>query len=317
LDSNYRERLLTMPEEDQLPLPLDSPLIGRIKNDRTMMVWNFFSLTKDRITNLPKYDDGKVKIEVKATDEGVATIWDKDILIYVASLLRDKMNRGEACGRRITFTAHDFFRVCRIHASGASYDRLEGALKRLKATTITTNIETGGEGTDGGFSWVTEYKINYRRTKDGEKALKSVTLELCEWLYRALERHNTILTYDPAYFDLLPLEKRLYEIARAHCGEQGQWKINIEKLCLRVGSHGDLRKFKHRLVQMSKRKNALPEYAIFVVDPKRYARDLKDPPAAGRVSVKQYMVWFVRSDRLSKMSFAEAPEFDDLGAVVN
>ena len=49
-----------------LPLLIDSPLIGKIKNDRTMMVWNFFSLTRERQDRLPIYDDGTIRIEVKA-----------------------------------------------------------------------------------------------------------------------------------------------------------------------------------------------------------------------------------------------------------
>jgi plasmid replication initiation protein len=84
--------------EQQLSLMLavDSPLIGKVKNDRSLMVWNFFALTKERVTELSPYRDGNVFIEVKGTRSGVATIWDKEILIYVASLMMDKVNRGEA-----------------------------------------------------------------------------------------------------------------------------------------------------------------------------------------------------------------------------
>ena len=57
-----------------LPLVIDSPLIGKIKNDRTMMVWNFFALTKERVTELPVYDDGRIRIEVTGTKFGVANI---------------------------------------------------------------------------------------------------------------------------------------------------------------------------------------------------------------------------------------------------
>src|SRR4051812_44346315 len=64
----------------QLQLALDSPLFGRVKNDRTLMIWNFFSLSRDRVTELPAYDNGHVRIEVAGTKHGVATIWDKEIL---------------------------------------------------------------------------------------------------------------------------------------------------------------------------------------------------------------------------------------------
>src|SRR5690349_21546425 len=56
--------------EQPMLLGLDSPLMGQAKNDRSVMVFSFFSLTRDRLTELPVYDDGKVRIEVTATKHG-------------------------------------------------------------------------------------------------------------------------------------------------------------------------------------------------------------------------------------------------------
>jgi plasmid replication initiation protein len=297
----------------QLPLQFDSPLVGKMKNDRTMMVWNFFALTKDKTTKLPVYDDGVVRIEVKSNEEGVATIWDKELLIYMASLMQDRMSRGEAVSRTFTFTANDFFRVCKIHPGGASYERIEPALRRLKGTTVYTNIETGGEGSDGGFSWVTDYNIHYRRDRtSGEKILKSLTVEICPWLFRALVRHSTILTYDPGYFDLSPLEKRLYEIARAHCGEQACFKIGLEKLRLRVGSDTELKKFKLALTKIAAKRKPLPEYGLSVVDPRRMRTlDHRQPTPTSRTPLKSYMVFFYRLDQITRATLDRAPELPD------
>jgi hypothetical protein len=63
---------------------LDSPLLGKIKNDRTIMVFSFFSLMREKVTELPVYDDGRIRIEVTGTKHGVANIWDKELLIYIA-----------------------------------------------------------------------------------------------------------------------------------------------------------------------------------------------------------------------------------------
>ena len=67
---------------DQLSLCLDSPMLGRVKNDRTMMVFNFFSLSRERVDALPVFEDPSlgVRIEVRAKGTGVATIWDKQVL---------------------------------------------------------------------------------------------------------------------------------------------------------------------------------------------------------------------------------------------
>jgi plasmid replication initiation protein len=296
-------------------LTMDSPLIGKVKNDRSLMVWNFFALTKERVTELPPYQDGNVFIEVKATKSGVATIWDKEILIYVASLMMDKLNRGEVPSQRFTFTLHDFCRVTGARPGGAVYDRLKDGFERLQGTQIKTNIETGGEGEDNWFSWVKQAKINYRRNADGIKEMRSATVEICDWLYRAVLKDNRMLTYHHDYFRLGPLERRLYEIGRAHCGaQQGAFKINIEKLRVRVGSNAPLKLFKSKLVNIAKDEKALPEYGISIVDPRRPfgLTDPKAPPLTGRTPLKSWMVLFYRTDKLAKATpFSHAAELPD------
>ncbi|HET9865732.1 MAG TPA: replication initiator protein A, partial [Nitrospira sp.] len=79
----------------QLNLSLDSPLMGKAKNERTLMVYSWFALTREKQTELPLYDDGKVHIEVTGTEKyGVANIWDAEMVIYIASIIQDKINKG-------------------------------------------------------------------------------------------------------------------------------------------------------------------------------------------------------------------------------
>jgi plasmid replication initiation protein len=241
---------------DQLTFDLDadrdndSPLIGTAKNEKTLMAFNFFSLTREHQTELPRYDDGKYTIEVEGTKHGVASIWDKEVLIYLESLLQDRINRGEAPSPIFQFTANDLFRITGSHPGGSAYERLEGALKRLKGTMVTTNLldddDEGGE--TGGFSWIDDYRIKWRKNKNGEKSMQAVSVILGRRLYKAILKRQQILTYDSRYFQLKPLEKRLYEIARAHVGKQPGFKMGLEKLRLRVGTQNDLRRFKAELV---------------------------------------------------------------------
>jgi plasmid replication initiation protein len=283
-----------------LDLSVDSPLIGKVKTDRRLMVWNFFSLTRDRVTELPVYDDGQVRIEVTGSKHGIATIWDKEILIYLASLVQDKINRGEQVSPTLTFTAHDVCRVIGVKVAGTAYDRIEQGLLRLQSTTVRTNIETGGEGADEAFSWILRYKIHYRRGRTGEKVMRAIEVELCPWVYRAILKDRWMLTYNHKYFELPPLEKRLYEIARAHVGKQAGFKMNLEKLRLRVGTTNDLRRFKAELLKISKRKQPLPDYGLSVIDP-RLARMLDAKAAAPlkRAPLKSLLVYFFSTDRLS------------------
>lgn len=296
----------TIEEAHQLSL-LDSPLIGSVKNERSIMVYNFFALTKEKRLDPIRYQDGKVTIEVKGTDAGIATIYDKEFLIYIASLMVDKMNRGEPVSQVFSFSGHDFFRVCRVSAGGKSYDRISGALERLQGTQIKTNIETGGEGTDEWFSWLKSAKAEYRKNTKGERVLKRITVELCDWLYRAILKDNRMLTYDPAYFDLPPLEKRLYEMARAHCGNQPGFKINLEKLRLRVGAETDLRQFRYKLAKIAEKKSPLPEYGFKLIN---------DPNSEGgtkgqRTQLKKIMVVFWRIDRWREYDVSRFETLED------
>lgn len=268
---------------EQLALELveqDSPLTGKVKGDRNTMVFAFFSLTKDKTTELPLYDDGRTRIEVVGTRHGVATIWDKEILVYAASLLAEKMNRGEEPTPRIVFTAHDFFLATGSTTGGGNYERIEESLVRLSSTLVRTNIETGGEGEDRGFGWISDYRILYRRSRDGKKTMRAVEVTLCDWLFRAIVKDRHLLTYTPRYFELSPLAKRLYEIARS--GPPQGFRIALPKLLVRVGAQQTLRRFKSVLKEYADHKKSIPDYGIGLIDPAlRRALDGNFPKEAG------------------------------------
>jgi plasmid replication initiation protein len=301
------------PDQLALNLHLDSPLMGKAKNDRNLMVYAWFGLNREKQTELPVYDDGEVRIEVTGTKHGVANIWDAELLIYLASIIQERINLGMVPEPLVSFAAHDFFRITETKPGGSSYDRLDEGLARLRGTLIRTNIETGGEGETEGFGWIDSYKIQYRRGREGEKIMKAVQVRICDWLFRAIVKDRRMLTYDPRYFKLSPLEKRLYEIARAHCGNQNGFKINLLKLHRRIGTTMEPRYFKAELVKMAKRKNPLPEYGFMLVDPRlKLSLDKKVLPPPGRTPLKSWMVFFFRTDRLAAMPpFALAPEVDN------
>ena len=64
---------------------------------------------------------------------------------------------------------------------------------------------------------------------------------------RAIEA-NEVVTISEKYFRLRrPLERRLYEIARKHCGNSPKWQIGLVKLQDKTGSNAPLKKFRHNL----------------------------------------------------------------------
>ena len=161
---------------------------------------------------------------------------------------------------------------------------------------------TGRAARPRASGWIDDYRIKWRKKRNGEKSMQAVRVIMGRRLYNAILKKNRMLTYDSRYFQLQPLEKRLYEIARAHVGEQPGFKMGIEKLRLRVGIQNDLRRFKSELQVISKRKYPLPGYALSLIDPRiQRSLDAKKPKPTGRTPLKSYLVHFYPTDRLNQL----------------
>jgi len=243
----------------------DSPLTGSVKGERSMMEFPFFHLSKGRRSRPLVFDDGRVQVEVRPSQAGIASIYDKDILLYLASLMVEKINKGEEPDQEFTFTAHDFIRVTGANRSARTYQRISGALERLQGTQIRTNIEAGGQGEEGWFSWVSEARVSYAKDARGQKRLKAITVRLCNWLHRAIRNDMRILTYDHRYFALGPIERRLYELARTHCGRQPRFLIGLERLYEKVGCEDEIRNFKVKLKRIAVAQS-IPDYFVTLLD---------------------------------------------------
>ncbi len=244
---------------------LDSPLYGEVRGERSIMAFPFFALTKNAQMKPLTYKMNNVAIEMRPSASGVATIYDKEVILYIASLIVAKLDRGDTVTQEFSFTANDLFRVTGTSSSARSYERLSEALTRLQGTQIRTNIEAGGEGEEGWFSWFSEAKTTYRRGKNDEKRLRSVQVRLCDWLYRAIVKDRRILTYNLAYFDLGPIERRLYELARSLCEDGTEFEIVLKQLALQVGSQDTAARFKQALKTIV-RADELPDYHIAMHD---------------------------------------------------
>ena len=82
---------------------------------------------------------------------------------------------------------------------------------------------------------------------------------LSQWLWRAIEAHE-VLTLHPDYFRIRrPLERRLYEIARKHCGIQPSWSISTARLYEKCAIKSPLLYFRCQMRKIAAA-NALPEY---------------------------------------------------------
>ncbi len=252
----------TLMADQQVDLFLDSLVGVPLKDDRALMEFPFFSLQKQPRMDPLVYDDGRTQIKIEPGPKGLATIWDKDVLLYVVSLLNERIERGLKVEHTVRFSAHDLLRVTGRGTGKRSYELLLDALYRLRSTNIVTSIESADLRDRRGFGWIETWRVVERKTVTGRKIMAAIEITLNDWMFRALVQERRVLTINTAYFDLEGgLERRVYELARKHLGGQTIWKISLEKLSRKIGTTRDLRRFKHDLLKMISL-DRIPDYCL-------------------------------------------------------
>lgn len=228
------------------------------KDDLASMEHPIFSLSTRPDLRIMRYEHNGSLLEVTPSVKGRATLHDKDILIYCISQLMAAMNAGREIGRTLQLKAHDLLLATRRDTGGDSYLRLREAFERLAGTRITTNIVTSGIEATTGFGLIESWEI-LRHSRGGRMISVSVTLS--DWLFRAV-LGRSVLTLSRDYFGLRkPLERRVYELARKHCGRQPDWRISVLTLHKKSGSAAPLRVFRAALRKMIEEAQ-LPDYRM-------------------------------------------------------
>ena len=117
-----------------------------LKDDRHSMEHPMFSLSKKPDRRVRHYEHNGNSVTIKPGADGLATIWDKDVLIYMVSQIVEGLNRGreDAKNRKVRFRVYDYLVSTNRPIGGEHYKRLEAGLDRLKGTTIKTNVVAGG-----------------------------------------------------------------------------------------------------------------------------------------------------------------------------
>ena len=232
------------------------------KDDMASMEHPLFTLATRPDRRILRYAHGEASIEVTPSVKGLATIHDKDVLIYCVSQLMAAVNAGRPTAPVLHLKAHDLLVATRRETSGDGYRRLREALERLSGTRIVTNIATGGVETTRGFGLIDAWEI-LRRARGGRMILVTVTLS--DWIYRSVVSRS-VLTLHRDYFGLRkPLERRVYEIARKHCGRQAEWRIGLETLMKKTGSTSPRRVFR-RMIRDIAAEDALPDYRLTLAE---------------------------------------------------
>ena len=234
-----------------------------LKDVMQYMEHPFYSLSKKPETRIRRYAHNGNWLEITPSVKGLATIYDKDILIYCISQIMAKLRKGEKVSQRVHINSHDLLVFTNRGTAGKDYLALSEAIDRLAGTRISTNICTGDVEQYDNFGLIDAASIRRKNGLDGR--LLWCEIKLSDWVFNAI-RHNEVLTLHPDYFRLRkPLERRVYEIARKHCGQQSEWRISLQNLLKKTGSQSEMKKFRHMLKGLQEN-NHLPDYEVFLDD---------------------------------------------------
>lgn len=232
------------------------------KDDMASMEHPIFSLATKADTRVLRYEHKNVVVEIAPSVRGLATIHDKDILIYCISQLMAKKNAGEPLAQTLHLNAHELLVWTNRETSGDGYRRLKDAFERLGGTRITTNIKADGEEITEGFGLIESWRV-VRETRSGR--MSELKVRLSDWVYKIIQG-SEVLTLSRDYFRLRkPIDRRVYELARKHCGEQDEWKISLTLLHKKTGASSHSREFKSMIRELAQNDH-LPDYQVFVED---------------------------------------------------
>lgn len=234
------------------------------KGDMASMEHPVFTLSTKPDMKPRRYQRGDNFIEVSPSRYGLATVHDRDVLIYCISQCMAALNEGRQVTRSMRFKAHDMLVATNRQTSGQGYQLLKDALRRLQGTQIETNIRQGGKEYYRVFGLIESAEI-VRETREGR--MLDVEITLSDWVFDAIE-NNHVLTLNKHYFFLRkPLERRLYELARKHCGSQKRWPCGLELLRDKCGSSSTVKEFRRLLSKIIEDDDAhdhMPDYGMTI-----------------------------------------------------
>lgn len=221
----------------------------------------FYTLSKKPDIEIRRYEHNGNWVEITPSVKGIATIYDKDIIVYCISQIMAKLKKGEPIiSPRVRITTHDLLTFTNRGTSGREYLALAEALDRLAGTRIKTNIKTGGFEQIKNFGLINEFEVHRKNdSRDGRMLWCEIVLS--DWVFNAI-REKEVLTLNRDYFRLAkPLERRVYELARKHCGIQPKWSISLEILLKKSGSQSPLKRFRQLIKELVKFDH-LPDYEV-------------------------------------------------------
>ena len=223
------------------------------------------SRPNSRITyDLP---DGHVTVTSGAN--GMASVWDFDIVLMAISHLTESMNRyregkGEKPGPSFRPPVGDVLKFCRRENGGKQKDSIVGALERLGSTFVSIErkkkVKNKSVTINEGENLIAKFSVI---TNDDTGKLEFIEIKVADWMYREITegKNLDVLTVHPDYFLFEPgIGRFLYRLARRAAGKTtATW--GFRTIYERSGSTSKFFEFSRMLRSIIKA-NDIPEYTI-------------------------------------------------------
>jgi len=229
-------------------LPELSPQERAARDITEMMEVPFLALSKNRREPIIyEKHDGANMMRVKVsrhTGHFLASIYDWDIVLYVAGRMQEILNKGsDIPPRTMVIPRHALLKALKRYGGKKQQKDLEASLARLKLTGIETTIRNEDGRYAAGFGFLEWW--SYTERKD----VKEIEIKLSDWLYDGICAKGALLLVDTDYFSITSALKRfLYRTARKHVGGHGNnWEFSVETLYEKSGSEREFKKFKSDL----------------------------------------------------------------------
>lgn len=233
-------------------------IFDSFRDDIATMEHPVFSLSKKPDHRELVYERNGTTLRIKPSYTGLATVFDKDILLYLASALMAAKNSGEPISQTVRFTSYDYIVSTNKSLGGTQYQLIKEGLERLNGTLIQTNIRTNGKEITEEFGLIEKWKVV---REDSKGKAVAIEVKLSDWFYNSIVG-DAVLSIDRDYFRLRkPTERRLYELARKHCGNQAIWKITLVNLKEKLGVTSQMKLLRFNIKKITET-NHLPEYNI-------------------------------------------------------
>ena len=237
------------PKKPKGPKPPELSPQERAARDITeMMEVPFLALSKNRRAPIiyEKHEGfNMIKVKVsRHTGHFLASIYDWDIVLFVAGKMQKILNKGsDIPPRTMVIPRHELLKALRRYDGKKQQKDLEASLSRLQLTGIETTIRNEDGRYRAGFGFIEDW--SYTERKD----IKEIEITLSRWLYDGICAKGALLMVDQDYFSITSALKRfLYRTARKHAGGHGKsWEFLVETLYEKSGSERDFRFFKRDL----------------------------------------------------------------------